>query len=243
MLGVKVENLTLLPSTIFAEQNVLQNFTMSWDKGSDLIVTVQYGDGQTLNWAWDKQSHTLSYRHKSVTLSHKYATLSNVTLTVTAKNKAGQSTAAAKVVVEPNMKQFVAYKSKYTPGPTPLKVQFDFSLTAGQTSPIPVIFWCNFTYDDPKNTVKTSNIYGEIKGAGSFLTPYTYVTDRLFALPECVCYNHVSSVPFNDNITLRENITGLEITSPRKAWITNHESVIVMVKMKTGSQVKQTVYY
>ena len=125
---MKTENLTVVPATVFAEQNANQNFGLAWDKGSDVIITIEYGDGETLRWAWDEQNHTLSYKKKSITLSHNYTILANRTLKVTATNQAGTVKTTAQIVVEPNLQKYVNYSSVYVPGPTPLQVQFGFKL-------------------------------------------------------------------------------------------------------------------
>ena len=235
-LGVKVENLTVIPPTVFAEQSNAKTFLLSWEKGSDVIITIDYGDGQSLRWAWDEQNHTLSYRKKNVTLNHSYTVLANYTLKVSATNQAGTVNVTATIVVEPNLQTFINYTSKYIPGPTPLDMQFQFSLLPTVTSPIPVIFWCNFTYDDPSNT-KTQNLtYCEVNGV-SCVSPYTYVTDRPFSVPHILCYNHISSVPFNDNITLRQNITELKISSEQLGWKTLEDAASFKITMSRGSHI------
>lgn len=239
--GVAIENLTITPNFWIAEQNVLQEFDISWDRGSDVVLTVQYGDGLSYTWAWDEQNHTVSYRRKVVTVTHNYTTLANVTLIAITSNQVGTSETTADVVIQPNLGYYLGMTLVYVPGPTPLDVVFSFDILPSVSSPIPILFWCNISYDDPQSANPSVLVYGMIDDS-PFTTGHTFKTDRPQSNPTALCFNHISSTTLLDVVVLREAITFLEINAEKLAWETD-EMVALNVTMKTGSHAKFTIVY
>lgn len=232
----------ITPGFSVAEQNVSHNFTISWDEGTDVVITMAYGDGNSFVWAWDEQNHTLSYRYKVITLGHSYLTLANVTVTVTASNQVGSHVTTAEVAVEPNLAAYIGMTLFYTPGPTDLDVDFSFGLLPSVTSPFPILIWCNMSYDDPSSATTNTAEFGVIDDT-PFITSHIYETDRSQSNPSAVCFNHISSTTFSDVVILRENITSLNITAERIAWMTVDEMVLFNVTMATGSHANFYVQY
>ncbi len=239
--GLAIQGLTFIASNNIVAENDMVYIYISWTNGTDVEYALDYGDGSNLTWIWSEQGHLLSYQDLNTTVNHTYSKYENLTMSVTATNTLGSQTLLIDIVIEPILANWVNTSVTHTPKAVPSTVDFIVQLLTSGSYP-PILVWCNFSFDDPLNTLYSDGIIFGIVTHLPFHVLHMYQTDQPESLLEGVCQNHVTNITFSNIIILREDVTGLIVESMEYGWPTN-QTAIFNITVITGSHLKYNVSF
>lgn len=237
---MEINGTTFDPDLDIVIINGTVDFTTTWDIGTDINYTLDYGDDHTFFWNWVEENHTHSYRYLVTHQYHSYREMGNYTVVLNVTNELGTHVLVREVTVEPPLETYVFFNTSWAPIMTPSFVQFFINAVYSHVLP-PIVMWCNYDFDDPWYSTTTGNVYGTVT-LDPFVTNHTYVTDKPDASPYVVCNNHVSNITYRIFIILQQPITGLDIVPFDMQWLTFQEFPF-NITMKTGSHISVNVSF
>ena len=227
--GLTVENPMIIPQPRISAENGLVTFLANWTLGTDVVYTLEYGDGAVpiYEWVWSERGHITRFDLHETTQGHVYTDIGNYTATLTIGNTVGNQRLQTDITVEPILKGHINAVVLSEPHATPTVVTFAIQPLVSTTFPMQV--WCDVMFGDDV----TATIYGVVDGAGlEFHHNYTEDVADVTVVVEC--HNHVSSISMDVLVVLQDRIGGLETHTTHTAFLTHHKALF-NVSMVNGS--------
>ena len=233
-----MEGVSFRASTEYLLQNSSVEFTISWERGTDIKYTLYFNDSTDHEWDFISGGHTTNYSQLVTYASHNYSLVENVTIDLIIGNDVGHIHRFLLVNVEPPLSSAIGISTFYTPLHVPTPVSFVIELPSA-VSKYYIILWCDFNFGDPLDNVKS--VFVELHEI-PFNVNHTYVAEMSHTSADVVCYNHVSNTTWSSQLILQENITEMKIVPNMLVGLT-HEELLFNLSVVTGSDIVFTVDY
>ena len=181
--------------------------------------------------------HTDSFGAHSFSVTHTYSAYANYTISVVLTNSVAADAATIIQTVEPNLNDVITIAASQTSQSLPVDVNFTIALSSGSADD-PVWMSCTFDYGDGSAVDTDSFVLVD-----RYVTTHTYTTTSVArANANVTCSNHVSDTSDTSTVILREEVTGLQLTTAQQQFAAG-DTVTFTLSLSTGNFLTVEVDY
>ncbi|CAD5117598.1 DgyrCDS6354 [Dimorphilus gyrociliatus] len=239
-IGLKIENLTFTLEYNSLMEGTYSNFSIFWDKGTDVNFNVSYGDGIIKTWNWFIEGHIQSFLSiDKYFLTYLYERYGLYNVSVTAWNDVGQETLWLLKNVEPILKNHIFIKNSYVPNEPPLEVSVVVDFINEKNNKTRDIYLTCIIETGHNSSVSTTGI---LNYSLPFSIYYNYIKDLYQAEAIVTCNNSVSNVSTTSFFMLQQNISNLTIAYEAAIWPT-FKNLSLTLTLQNGSDVEYDIFF
>ena len=220
--------MTLASSRI--KLNDTAEFMVKWDNGTDVVLALDFGDGDTYEWKWLENNHTEHFLSKNVTVKHPFHKANNFSIALLAQNDVGRNDKAINLMVEPPLDEYLSIVADYVPDLPPLQVNFTIAMINGDQSEM---LWSDCVVSVSGNVLRNATV--EVSAQTPGIVTHIFNDSAADLQATVLCKNAFSSQSLVSLIILQQNITGLKASTSDTGCSSTASPVNITLTMLTGS--------